>query len=108
MGERIYVGGLGPDTTDERLLEMFRPFGAQAVQVARAAKDGPCTGSAEVVVGDRAQAEAACRALNGRECSGRLLTVHLPAERRWDVYRTRRRAGRQDRSDTPATAEARH
>lgn len=92
MDEMIYVGGLEADTTDEQLLDLFRPFGAQVAQVTRSAADGGGASSGKVVFADRLQAAAACRAMNGRERDGRLLAVHLVSERPWDVYRSRRGA----------------
>ena len=73
----IYVGNLSFETTEEALEGAFAAHGA--VQSARIITDrytGQSRGFGFVEMSDNAAAEAAIQALNGRELSGRPLTVN--------------------------------
>ena len=73
----IYVGNLSFQTTEEELEGAFGAHGE--VQSARIITDrytGQSRGFGFVEMADNAAAEAAIQALNGRELSGRPLTVN--------------------------------
>ena len=77
MGRRLFVGRLPLDTTESELDELFSDAG----EVARIAikfdhKTGEQRGFAFVTMADKESADAATEALNGKEWSGRALTVN--------------------------------
>jgi RNA recognition motif-containing protein len=73
----IYVGNLAYSTNDESLKSAFSPYGE--VTSARVVTDrmtGRSKGFGFVEMPDRAQAQAAIDALNGKEIDGRALRVN--------------------------------
>jgi len=73
----IYVGNLPFEIDDAELENTFTPFGE--VSSARVIQDrfsGRSRGFGFVEMADDSQAEAAIQALNGKEFSGRPLTVN--------------------------------
>ncbi len=73
----IYVGNLPFEIDDTELENTFTPFGE--VSSARVIQDrfsGRSRGFGFVEMADDSQAEAAIEALNGKEVSGRPLTVN--------------------------------
>ena len=73
----IYVGNLPFEIDDTELENTFTPFGE--VSSARVIQDrfsGRSRGFGFVEMADDSQAEAAIQALNGKEFSGRPLTVN--------------------------------
>jgi RNA recognition motif-containing protein len=73
----IYVGNLSFDTSERDLEAAFAAHGA--VTSARIATDrdtGRARGFGFVEMSDKAEAQAAIAALNGRELQGRTLTVN--------------------------------
>ena len=74
---RIYVGNLSYSITDQELEEAFSPFGqVESAQVVTDRDSGRSKGFGFVEMGEQEEAEAAIAALNGKELSGRALTVN--------------------------------
>ncbi len=74
---RIYVGNLSYSITGQELEEAFSPFGqVESAQVVTDRDSGRSKGFGFVEMGEQAEAEAAIAALNGKELSGRALTVN--------------------------------
>ena len=74
---KLYVGNLSYSVTDDELRELFAPFGEPAsVKVITDRDSGRSKGFGFVEFSDDAQAQAAMSALNGKEHTGRALTVN--------------------------------
>lgn len=74
---KLYVGNLSFETTENDLQDLFEqhgPVGEVTLMMDR--MTGKSRGFAFVTMSDKAQAEAAMSALNGKEVSGRTLTVN--------------------------------
>ena len=74
---KLYVGNLSFETTENDLQDLFEQHG----QVSEASlmmdrMTGKSRGFAFVTMNDKAQAEAAMSALNGKDFGGRALTVN--------------------------------
>lgn len=85
MTSKIYVGGLPYSATDEKLNELFSPYGT--VESARVITDrftGQSRGFGFVEMGSADEAQKAISALNSTQLDGRTLTVNeaKPQERR--------------------------
>ena len=82
MGTRLYVGNLPFDTDESQLRALFQE-GERNVTEVKIITDrdtGRARGFAFVEMGSQAEAEAAVKARNGRELSGRALTVNEARE----------------------------
>ena len=85
----IFVGNLGPDTTETEIEGLFRPFGqVGSVQLMRELFTGKGKGFGFVEMPGRQHSLDAIAGLNGKELAGRALTVN---EARPRVERGRRR-----------------
>jgi cold-inducible RNA-binding protein len=74
---KLYVGNLSFETTENDLQDLFEPHGqVSEVALMMDRMTGKSRGFAFVTVNDKAQAEAALAALNGKEVAGRALTVN--------------------------------
>src|SRR5579884_1615880 len=74
---KLYVGNLSFETTENDLQDLFEQHGAVAeVHLRLDRMTGKSRGFAFVTMNDKAQANAAAGALNGREFNGRTLTVN--------------------------------
>jgi cold-inducible RNA-binding protein len=73
---KLYVGNLSFETTENDLQDLFEPHG-QVGEVALMTDrmTGKSRGFAFVTMNDKAQAEAAMAATNGKEVNGRTLSV---------------------------------
>ena len=77
MGKKLYVGNLSYDVTDSALEQMFAPHGTvQSAQVIMDRDTGRSKGFGFVEMGSDQEAQAAIRAMNGKEVDGRALTVN--------------------------------
>jgi RNA recognition motif-containing protein len=77
MGKKLYVGNLGYTVTDSDLQAMFESYGTvQSAQVVMDRDAGRSKGFGFVEMGSDQEAQAAIAALNGKESSGRTLTVN--------------------------------
>jgi RNA recognition motif-containing protein len=78
----LYVGNLPFDTNETQLRALFQEGGRQVsdVKIITDRDTGRPRGFAFVEMGSQAEAEAAVSALNGREFSGRALTVNEARE----------------------------
>ena len=77
MGNRVYVGNLPYNVSDDDLAQMFAAHGAvQSAQVFVDRESGRSKGFGFVEMGSDEEAQAAISALNGMEIKGRTLTVN--------------------------------
>jgi len=77
VAKKLYVGNLSYDTTDSDLRELFEEFGAvSSAQVIMDRDSGRSKGFGFVEMGNDQEAQAAIKNLDGREVSGRALTVN--------------------------------
>ena len=77
MSSKLYVGNLSYDTTDQELEQLFGAYGrVQSVQLIIDRTTGRSKGFGFVEMGSDQDAKAAIAALNGKEVSGRRLTVN--------------------------------
>lgn len=77
MGKKLYVGNLSYDVDSSALQELFAPHGAvQSAEIISDRDTGRSKGFGFVEMGSDAEAQAAIAALNGKEYSGRALTVN--------------------------------
>ena len=86
---KLYVGNLSFETTENDLQDLFEQHGTvNEVHLMMDRMTGKSRGFAFVTMNDSAQANAAMSALNGREVSGRTLTVNeaRPREERPRSY----------------------
>ncbi len=83
MGNRLYVGNLSFDATEDDLIESFEQDGRKVVS-ARIMTDrdtGRSRGFAFVEMGSEADAQSAIQAMDGVELQGRALRVNEAQER---------------------------
>jgi RNA recognition motif-containing protein len=74
---RIYVGNLSSTVSEEDLRAAFEPFGSvDSIDFVRDKLTRNPKGFAFVEMSDKAQAQAAITALNGKDLAGRALTVN--------------------------------
>jgi RNA recognition motif-containing protein len=77
MSKKLYVGNLTYNVNETDLEELFTPFGmVQSVQVIVDRDTNRSKGFAFVEMASDAEAQAAIQGLNGRDHSGRNLTVN--------------------------------
>ena len=77
MAKKLYVGNLSYGTTDSDLQRMFEEFGTvQSAQVIMDRESGRSKGFGFVEMGSDQEAQAAIKALNGKDMDGRALTVN--------------------------------
>src|SRR5262249_55964465 len=77
MGKKLYVGNLGYGVTDSDLSKMFEAHGpVQSAQIVMARDTGRAKGFGFVEMSSDQEAQAAATALNGKDVSGRALTVN--------------------------------
>lgn len=77
MVKKLYVGNLSYDATDSDLQTLFTPHGTvQSAQVIMDRATSRSKGFGFVEMDSGEQAQAAITALNGKEVSGRALTVN--------------------------------
>jgi cold-inducible RNA-binding protein len=74
---KLYVGNFSYDMTEDRLRELFTPFGEpDSVSVISDRQTGQAKGFGFVEFSDASQAKAAMAALDKKEVDGRALTVN--------------------------------
>jgi RNA recognition motif-containing protein len=74
---KLYVGNLSFETTENDLQDLFEQHGqVSEVALMMDRMTGKSRGFAFVTMNDKAQAEAALAALNGKQVGGRALTVN--------------------------------
>ena len=74
---KLYVGNLSFETTENDLQDLFEQHGqVSETSLMMDRMTGKSRGFAFVTMNDKAQAEAAMSALNGKEVAGRTLTVN--------------------------------
>jgi len=73
---KLYVGNLSFETTENDLQDLFEQHGAVSeVNLMMDRMTGKSRGFAFVTMNEKAEAEAAISALNGKELNGRTLSV---------------------------------
>ena len=74
---KLYVGNLSFETTENDLQDLFEQHGqVNEVSLMMDRMTGKSRGFAFVTMNDKAQAEAAMAALNGKELAGRALNIN--------------------------------
>ena len=74
---KLYVGNLSFESTENDLQDLFEQHGqVSEVTLMMDRMTGKSRGFAFVTMNDKAQAEVAMSALNGKELSGRTITVN--------------------------------
>ena len=74
---KLYVGNFSYDMTEDRLRDLFTPFGEpDSVSVISDRQTGQAKGFGFVEFSDASQAKAAMAALDKKEVDGRALTVN--------------------------------
>jgi cold-inducible RNA-binding protein len=74
---KLYVGNLAFETTENDLQDLFEQHGqVSEVSLMMDRMTGKSRGFAFVTMNDKAQADAAMAALNGKELAGRTLNVN--------------------------------
>lgn len=74
---KLYVGNLSFETTENDLQDLFEQHGqVSEVALMMDRMTGKSRGFAFVTMNDKAQADAALSALNGKQVGGRALTVN--------------------------------
>ncbi len=83
MGNRLYVGNISYDTSEQALTELFAGNGRTVTEVKLITdrETGRPRGFGFVEMGSDEDAEAAIRELNGHTVDGRALTVNEARER---------------------------
>lgn len=77
MGKKLYVGNLPYSVGDDDLSQLFSAHGSvQSAQVIQDKMTGRSKGFGFVEMGSDQEAQAAIAALNGKDFSGRALTVN--------------------------------
>lgn len=77
MGKKLYVGNLSYDVNDADLEQLFAQHGSvQSAQVVQDKMTGRSRGFGFVEMASDDEAQAAIAALNGKDYSGRALTVN--------------------------------
>jgi RNA recognition motif-containing protein len=77
MGKKLYVGNLGYDVNDAALSQLFGQHGTVgSANVIMDKATGQSKGFGFVEMSTETEAQAAITALNGRDYSGRALTVN--------------------------------
>jgi cold-inducible RNA-binding protein len=75
--KNLYVGNFPFSMTDPELQSIFEPYGAiESARIVRNPKTGRSRGFAFVAMANDVEAEKAMAELNGKESSGRALTVN--------------------------------
>jgi len=82
MQNKLYVGGLAPDATENDLQDLFAPHGAvNEVNLVLDKFTRQSRGFAFVTMASDEAAQAAIQALNGQDFKGRALTVNVARPR---------------------------
>lgn len=77
MAKKLYVGNLSYDTSDSDLQRLFEAYGSvESAQIIVDRDSGRSKGFGFVEMSNAQEAQAAIDGLNGREVSGRALTVN--------------------------------
>jgi cold-inducible RNA-binding protein len=90
---KLYVGNLSFETTENDLQDLFEQHGqVSEVSLMMDRLTGKSRGFAFITMNDKAQAEAAMAALNGKEVAGRALNINeaRPREERPRPYGAKR------------------
>ncbi len=85
MGNKLYVGNLSYDVSEDQLQQLFAPHGTvESVQVITDRDTGRSKGFAFVEMSSGGEAQSAIQALNGHDHGGRAMTVNeaKPKEKR--------------------------
>jgi len=82
MGNRLYVGNLSFNSTEDTLRQAFGTYGAVVdVHLVTDRMSGQSRGFGFVTMGSREEAESAMQGMNGADLDGRSLKVNEAEER---------------------------
>ena len=82
MGNKLYVGNLSYNTSDQDLKDAFAPYGnVESASVVIDRDSGQSRGFGFVEYGSSAEAQQAVEAMNGMMVSGRNLNVNIARPR---------------------------
>ncbi len=74
---KIFVGNLSRHITQDKLQQLFEPFGQiSSIEIIKDKFSGESKGFGFVEMSSKSEAQAAMEALNGREMDGKSLTVN--------------------------------
>lgn len=73
---KLYIGNLSFNTTEQKLRELFEPFGVASASIVTDRETGRPRGFGFVEVHDSDQGAAAIAAMHGKSIDGRELTVN--------------------------------
>ena len=77
MGRKLYVGNLSYDVKDNDIQQLFAQYGTVlSVQIIQDRMTGQSKGFGFVEMGSDQEAQAAINGMNGKDMSGRALTVN--------------------------------
>jgi RNA recognition motif-containing protein len=77
MSIKLYVGNLSYDTNNDTLAQLFEPYGTvESASIISDRDTGRSKGFGFVEMSSKKEGEDAISALNGKEVSGRALTVN--------------------------------
>ena len=83
MGNKLYVGNLGPEATEASLKVLFSMFGAvERAYIITDQKTGRGKGYGFVIMGSDDQAQAAVKALNGKKCGDFTVKVEMTKDKK--------------------------
>jgi len=98
MKNKLYVGNLAFETTEDDLQTLFAGAGAiSSVDLIKDRKTGRPKGFAFVEMGTRAEAQTAVEMFNGKDLNERLLTVHIAKPTKKRARFNERRGGKRRR-----------
>ncbi len=76
MSKKLYIGNLGPDADKASLEALFSIFGTvEKAYIVTDHQTGESKGFGFVIMSDEAEALAAIKALNGKDCGGYTVKV---------------------------------
>ncbi len=77
MAKKLFVGNLSHDIDENQLQELFETFGTvESSKIIKDRETGRSKGFGFVEMADEQEAQTAIEAMNGKEASGRALTVN--------------------------------
>ena len=77
MGKKLYIGNLSPKADKANLEALFSMFGkVEKAYIVTARKTGESQGYGFVVMSSDSEAQAAIKALNGKDCGGYTVKVN--------------------------------
>jgi RNA recognition motif-containing protein len=83
---KIFIGGFPLDASELELVQLVSPYGmVSTIKIIRDRKTRTCKGYAFLEMPDRAEAEQAVEALNGRPSGDRMLKLNICEEEQGEI-----------------------